>query len=194
MLSPATQQRRGTLLRSPCPKSSNGQAPSPALQAPAATPLRCGRSAENHGWHVRRTLVQPPLELPSHPTCRVSRSTECRVSREHDPNSRHYKFQCTPARWSKIDLDGLSYAGSVSDGEFQPHRVHRVHVLGPPFHEKGEVVQAERHGILKYPQPLCPFDRHTDVDVFGGACSLRKSEFKGDAAFQVVAVQGGCVT
>jgi hypothetical protein len=58
-----------------------------------------------------------------------------------------------------------------------------VHVQGLPFQEKGEVVEAERHGILKYPQPLRPFDRHTDVDVFGGACSLRKSEFKGNAAF-----------
>jgi hypothetical protein len=83
MLSPATQRRRETLPRSLWAKLWGSQVPSPALQAPAATPQRSGRSAESHQWRVRRTPVQPPLVLPLHPTCRASRLAVCREHRGH---------------------------------------------------------------------------------------------------------------
>jgi len=55
--------------------------------------------------------------------------------------------------------------------------VHFIHAQRLAFQLKGELVESQRQCFLKEPEPFVALTRDTDVDVLGGASTLRACDF-----------------
>src|SRR6185312_5203639 len=104
-------------------------------------------------------------------------------------NSRCDQIDIVELGWPEVDVDRLPRACLVLKRHLNSDRISLVHVAGLSFGAKRELIEAEVQSCGQRLKPVRPRGIDAEVEVLRSPRPLCKTQFHGDASFEVICAQ-----